>query len=317
MEWIRHNILSDGDMGYPEEGWSVRVDFQNFLEPVWFGGKIKYGKEPHVEPFLNDENKWSILDNGIPAPFSGINAQAIEYYEHFIERKKDFTHKGIPLFNIDMPFNMTGTDGPFTNACSIRGTENFIMDMLEDPVYAHQLLAFVTLASVERIKETRKYLGIESKDIGFGCADDSIVLLSLDMFREYVLPYHKLMFNELSTGAGVRSMHLCGDAQRFFALLNRELNVVSFDTGFPINFETLYDELSPDVTILGGPSTKLIRYGNSEEVKNEAKRILRSGVMEKSKAFILREGNALAPGTPIPNVNAIYEAAEEAGYYIS
>ena len=62
-------------------------------------------------------------------------------------------------------------------------------------------------------------------------------------------------------------------------------------------------------------STELIRYGKSEEVKNEAKRILQSGVMEKSKAFILREGNALAPGTPIPNVNAIYEAAEEFGYY--
>lgn len=52
------------------------------------------------------------------------------------------------------------------------------MDMLEDPGYAHQLLAFITTASIERIKETRKYLGIESKDIGFGCADDSIVLLS-------------------------------------------------------------------------------------------------------------------------------------------
>lgn len=32
-------------------------------------------------------------------------------------------------------------------------------------------------------------------------------------------------------------------------------------------------------------------------------------------AFILREGNDLAPGTPIHNVNAIYQAAEKYGNY--
>ena len=314
-EWIRHNILSDGGMGYPEDGWSVRVDFQNFLEPVWLGGEIKYGKEPHSEPFLSDDNKWSILDKGEPEPFAGINAEVIKYYEHFQDTKRSFTYKGIPLNFIDMPFNMTGTDGQFTNACSIRGTENFIVDMLEDPQYAHQLLAFITRASINRIKATRKYLGIDSKDMGFGFADDSIVLLSLGMFKEFVLPYHKLIFDELSNGIEGRSMHLCGDAQRFFPLLFKELNVKSFDTGFPINFETLYDELSPEVTILGGPSTKLIRYGTYEEVKDETKRILQSGVMEKSVAFILREGNALAPGTPIHNVNAVYQAAEKFGNY--
>jgi len=314
-EWIRHNILSDSEMGYPKDGWSVMVDFQNFLEPAWFGAPVVYGKEPHCESFLTDESKWSLLDKGIPEPFTGINAEVIRRYEYFTERTKDYSYKGISLTGVQMPYNMMGSDGPFTIACSIRGTESFLIDMLEDSEYAHQFLSFLTQALIRRIKKVRKYLGMSEMAASFGFADDSIVLLSTDMYKEFVLPYHKRIFDELTLQNGERSMHLCGDAQRFFPILERELNVKSFDTGFPIAFERLYDELSSDVRILGGPSIKLIRYGTPECVRDEAKRILRSGVMEKSRRFILREGNALAPGTPMGNVNAIYEAAEEFGYY--
>ena len=314
-EWIRHHILSDSEMGYPKDGWSVMVDFQNFLEPAWFGAPVVYGKEPHCEAFLTDDSKWSLLDQGIPEPFAGINAEVVRRYEYFTERTKDYTYKGIPLTGVQMPYNMMGSDGPFTIACSIRGTEGFLIDLLEDSEYARQLLSFITRALIRRIKEVRKVLGMEERAASFGFADDSIVLLSTDMYREFVLPYHKQLFEELTLRDGQRSMHLCGDAQRFFPILERELQVKSFDTGFPIAFERLYDELSPDVRIFGGPSIKLIRYGTPEGVREEAKRILRSGVMEKSRKFILREGNALAPGTPMENVNAIYEAAEEFGGY--
>lgn len=314
-EWIRHNILSDGGMGYPEDGWSVMVDFQNFLEPVWFGGEIKYGKEPHTEAFLTNANKWSIFDNGIPEPFSGINSEVIRRYEYFMEKVGSYSYKGLPLTKVEMPFNMLGTDGPFTIACGIRGAENFIFDMLEDSEYAHQLMSFISDAIIGRIRKTRKYLGIEEKINGFGFADDSIVMLSVEMYKEFVLPYHKRIFDELTPKGGSRGIHLCGDAQRFFPVLEKELQIKSFDTGFPVNFEILYEELSADVRILGGPSTRLILNGTPEDVKAEAERILKSGVMEKSRYFILREGNALAPGTPIENVNAIYEAAEEFGYY--
>jgi uroporphyrinogen-III decarboxylase len=314
-EWIRHNILSDSEMGYPQNGWSVMVEFQNFLESVWFGAPIVDGSEPHSAAFLTDDNKWSLLDKGIPEPFSGINAEVVRRYEYYREQINRYFYQGIPLTEVHMPYNMMGTDGPFTIACSMRGAGDFIMDILDDNEYAHQLMGLITQAIIQRIKKVRKYIGLEEAAESFGFADDSIVLLSPDMYKEFVFPYHKRIFDELTTENSSRGMHLCGDAQRFFPILEQELNVKSFDTGFPIDFERLYKELSPDVCIMGGPSTKLIRYGTPESVKKEAKRILGSGVMDMSKRFILREGNALAPGTPIRNVNAIYEAAEEFGYY--
>lgn len=314
-EWIRHNIVSDDGMGYPEDGWSVRVDYQNFLEPVWFGGRVTYGREPHSEAFLSDDAKRSILDTGMPEPFSGINGEVIQRYEYLVEKKRSFTYCGLPLMHVEMPYNMLGTDGPFTIACSLRGADHFILDMLEDSAYACQLLSLITESIIRRIKEVRKYLGICDTIRGFGMADDSIVLLSPHLYREFVLPCHRRIYDALSPEGGSRSVHLCGDAQRFFPVFEEVLGVKSFDTGFPVDFECLYDKLSSDVRIFGGPSTRLIYAGPGEAVKAEAKRILQSGVMQKSKAFVLREGNALAPGTPLEHVNAIYEAAEEYGYY--
>lgn len=314
-EWIRHNILSDDGMGYPEEGWSVRVDFQNFLEPVWFGGTVRYGREPHAEAFLSDDGKQAIFDTGMPEPFSGINGEVIRRYEYFKEKTKSFTYQGLPLKYVGMPYNMLGTDGPFTIVCSLRGAEHFILDMLEDSDYAHQLMSLITDSVIQRIIAVRKYLGVCNAIGGFGMADDSIVLLSPSMYREFVLPYHQKIYETLTPDGGSRSVHLCGDAQRFFPIFEEELGVKSFDTGFPLNFSTLYNMLSSDVQILGGPSTRLLYTGPREAVKAEAQRILQSGVMKKSKAFVLREGNALAPGTPIEHVNAIYETAEEYGYY--
>lgn len=151
--------------------------------------------------------------------------------------------------------------------------------------------------------------------MNFGYADDSIVLLSNELFTEMILPQIKRIYDEFSLEGGKRSIHLGGDAQRFFPILEKELNIKEFDTGYPIDFKKLYEQLSPDVQVLGGPNIMLLKSGTKQQVKDEVKRILHSGVMLKSKKFILREANALAPGTPLENVNAIFEACEEYGYY--
>jgi uroporphyrinogen-III decarboxylase len=135
------------------------------------------------------------------------------------------------------------------------------------------------------------------------------------MYREFVLPCHRRILDELTVPGADRSMHLCGDAQRFFPILQKELGVMSFDTGFPVDFARLYDELLPGTRIYGGPSTGLLLNGTPERIDAEVRRILASGVMGKSRAFVLREGNSLAPGTPFANVNQILLTSRDAGVY--
>jgi len=70
--------------------------------------------------------------------------------------------------------------------------------------------------------------------------------------------------------------------------------------------------LGKDALIYGGPNIQLLVNGKSEDVYEETKRILTSGILEGGK-FILREGNNLAPQTPMENIEAMYKAGRDFG----
>ncbi len=54
--------------------------------------------------------------------------------------------------------------------------------------------------------------------------------------------------------------------------------------------------------------------GAPEGIRAEVKRIRNPGIMEGGR-FVLREGNNLAPRTPVENVEAMYEAGKSFGIY--
>jgi hypothetical protein len=315
-EWLDQNLLSDDAVATPESGWPLIVDLQNYLELAWLGGAVEFDRpEPHVLPFLSEEGQSALLQTAPPAAFDRIGADVRRFYERFHERKRTYSYNGIGIGPISMPYNMTGTDGPFTLACGLRGAGSFLLDLFDRPDDAHALLNWLTEAIIHRIREVRIYLGEPALSKGYGFADDAIVMLSPDMYCDFVLPCHRRIFEALCEPGADRSMHLCGDAQRFFPIIQKELGVMQFDTGFPIDFAALYDELSPETRIYGGVMTGMLLSGTTEQIDAEVRRILSSGVMQKSRRFVLREANSLAPRTPFENVNQMYRTCLEVGFY--
>ena len=195
----------------------------------------------------------------------------------------------------------------------MRGATSFLADCLCDPDYARQLLDFITEATIARIKAYRQHLGLPETTQGWGFADDSIQLISEEMYKDLVFPYHRRLVNAFSEG-GANSIHLCGNATRHFPFLKDHLNIRSFDTGFPVDFGWLRESLGPDVEFFGGPSVPFLLNSSVKEVRVEVLRILRSGIMEGGR-FTLREGNNLAPGVPLENLWAMYDEVRESGGY--
>jgi len=311
--WVRHAIVQDADLGLPE-GWGVAPDLQNYYEGAWLGCPLFFhdGEVPDCRSWLHDDNKRAIFERGIPDPFGGALARNLEYYEYFKRRKEEgFEFMGRPLTGVGLAAN--GTDGTFTTACQLRGATEICLDLYEDPQYVHELLTFITEAAIVRIKAYRQFLGQPLSTQSWGIADDSIELLSVEAYREFVLPHHRRLLDTFGEG-GPHSIHLCGDAQRHFPILQQELNIQSFDTGFPIDFGWVRRVLGPEVWIQGGPSIQLLLLGTPDEVTEETRRILASGVTE-GKRFMLREGNNLAPRTPLANLDAFYQAALTFGRY--
>ena len=109
-------------------------------------------------------------------------------------------------------------------------------------------------------------------------------------------------------------MHLCGDVQRHLPTIARELNVKSFDTGYPVDFARLRGEVGDDVEIQGGVRVTDLVSGTPGEVRAGARAILESGIMRGGR-FIMKEANNMPPRTPVANIAALYEAVREHGRY--
>ena len=313
-KWKRLNLEDDSEMGLPAERWSPYVDLQNVSEAAWFGAAVNFKDEqcPDTEPILAGEKKNLLFDRGIPEPLSGIYKMAQDYIEYFNEKAKaGVKYEGFPVKGGGKLG--CGTDGVMTVAMNLRGSE-LLTDFYEDPDYVRKLFDFITEATIKRFHGVRKFHGDPLKSDSFWYADDSIAMLSGEMVREFVLPCHKKLFAAVSTGKKPSGIHLCGDATRHFKLLRDEMFVRSFDTGFPVDFAWLRKELGPGVEIQGGPKVDIVLGGTGEELMKESKRILESGIMEGGR-FIFKEGNNLAPLTPMRNIRIMREACKNYGVY--
>jgi len=313
QSYVRYNLLQDAEMGPPTTGWSISIDTQNTFEAAWFGAKIiqREWQVPVTEPVLRDDNKRMLFDRGIPDPFKGgMAAWNWRFYEHLHANKNRYVQDGQPVVSVT-PAGM-GTDGPMTIAASLRGATEICADIYEDPDYVRELLEYITSATIERIKAYRRALSQDIKPKSWAFADDSIELLSPATYREFVLPCHRMLLNELA-GEGPHSVHLCGGVDHLMPILKEELNISAWDAGYPMDYRSMRAKLGPAFQIATGPRVSTLLHGTPEQVLDETKAILSSGIADGK--FILREANNLCPCTPVENVAVMYEAARRYGRY--
>jgi len=298
----------DDPIGLPEE-FLVKVDLQNYDEAAFFGAPVVFipNQVPDTKPIFDGERKNAFRDLGLPDPLKGgWYAKSHQIFDEMSER----IHKN-PTY-CERPIRMTPfglwTSGPFTLAIALRGSE-FLTDLYEDPQYAHNLLDYIAEGTIQRIRAHMEFFGLSALEPDMFFADDSIQLISTKMLREFLIPVYRKLIAGLDTPKRIK-VHLCGNATRHFKTLRDEINVQEFETGFPVDFGKLRRELGPEVLIHGGPNIMLLLNGTPEAVREETRRILNSGIAEGGR-FILREGNNLAPRTPLINLDAMYQEARQ------
>ncbi len=306
----RYHLFCDHDTGLPD-AWNVPIDFQNVYEAAALGTPIEYPPDeiPVTRPILNDDNKRAIFDVDIDHPLAaGFLHHTTTLGEQAAELARRHTFFGRPIRV--QPYVPTASDGPLTVAMNLRGPA-ILTDLRRDPDYARDLFAFIVAAGLRRRATALHHF--DQPDTGeIWLADDSVAMLSTADYRRHILPHHRTWYETIDRGhVRPRCMHLCGDATRHFVTMRDELGIRTFDTGFPVDFASLRQNLGPDVLILGGVEVPLLLHGTPDDVYTRGRDILQSGIT--AGRFILREANNLPPGVPWVNLAAMYQAAFDFG----
>ncbi len=208
------NRYSDSPTGWPES-FDLYVDVQNIYDSAYFGAPVEMrdGQVADAAPVLAGADRDRIFSVDVDHPMDNpFVRRCLERHAELTEVVARTSFHGVRLGVRPVTW---GFDGPLTIATNLRGGELYT-DLYERPDYADRLMDFITRGVIIRNRAMSEHFGLKAfKGASGGIADDSVQLISTPMYRERVMPLHRLYLSQWSV-EGPHSIHLCGDATRHF-----------------------------------------------------------------------------------------------------
>ena len=205
----------------------------------------------------------------------------------------------------------------FETSWYMRGFEQALMDSALGPELFHAIIKQVTEFY---LTHTRKQLEAADGQIDLVFTADDIggqegLLMSLDLFRRHIKPYHEKL-NALIHSFGAKVIyHTDGAVMDGVAdLVDMGIDVLQalqFDAKAmdPVALKTQYGE---KLCFQGGISIqKTLPFGSAGEVRQEV--IDRITVLGRNGGYILGPSHAIQAGTPAGNIVMMFETASRHG----
>jgi uroporphyrinogen-III decarboxylase len=314
QKWLMENIRTDA---YSITGpWvGAWTDFQNTFEAGSLGVEIMFPDDdiPWVGPgWVRTEADLRRLED---MDFVGgpINARQVAYRRRMLDVADEYPVRfaGGPVFYPGREASLTHTsDGPFGVAGDLMGQTEVFQAVMERPDFVKELLGIVTDKLIAYLDFCWEEEGLpRPKD--FAWTDDLAAGLSEATYRDIVLPFEKKLRFHFD---GRLSLHMCGKTDHLLEVFADELKIHEFQGfGYEVSLERVASVMGGRVVLLGNVNPMLIHSGAPEEVRAATRRVIE--VLGPRRGLIVQDGNNIPPGSPVANINAMMEAAEECGRY--
>ncbi|OKY77091.1 MAG: Methylcobalamin:coenzyme M methyltransferase MtbA [Candidatus Methanohalarchaeum thermophilum] len=206
--------------------------------------------------------------------------------------------------------------GPVTEACLMRGTEKLLMDMMERPDLAKELIDLATTNIKNFIEEC--FEAGANLTTFLAASNDGTEVLTPQFMREFSLPKIKEIV-EFSHDLGypvVFHPHGVFTEPEHHELVDKSIStgIDGFQFAEDNDYEFAAEKWGEDVCILGGVSIKdAILPGPVSKIENEVKKRLKD--CAKDGGYIAMAACSLHRDTPVENVRAMTEATHKYGEY--
>jgi len=285
--------------------------FDNVLDSAAFGARIAWPENEtlHSLPTIHTVEDMARFE--VPEPGTGLWGQYRDWWLEMRELAQDtkLTFNDVEG-HVDVPVLGIGGLSPHMIAVDLVGAD-FYAWQLECPAECRAFLGKITDGL---IAAQRHFMELDPRPRGgFGLAEDTAAVLSPQQYREFCLPYTARIFDTFAGGPGAgRGVHICGESTHLHEVLRDELRITSLDLfGYMVEPETAAKNLGGRVYLWGNISPMLMLNGTRGDVKAAALKVLQA--LAPCGGLLLGDGANVCPGTPLENLAAITEAAEEYG----
>lgn len=244
------------------------------LEPSLFGVETVY--QERACPWISKERVIrgpEDLDELEKPDFhnSGLMPTAHRVYAGIRERLPDDFEVAFPNWE----------RSPFGVCNHLRGTENLLMDLVQDPDFARAQIDFVTECRKKWIRDRANFL---DQEVGPGVLLNDEVngrMFSPDLYEKFILPGEI----ELGNFQGISYWHSCGDTTKFLELIHRIPGLQTFHVSPWTDVEKAADKMGDLALQVCLDPVRDVQRASNEHIEERLESICR---VCEGKAFTIR-----------------------------
>jgi uroporphyrinogen decarboxylase len=202
---------------------------------------------------------------------------------------------------------LTRVVAPFTLASLLRGTNDFLRDIIRDSELVNEIIVRL-LPFIESLIVSKIERGADIIVVVDPIASGS--LISKQMFREFSFPFIKDLIKKIYDYGAIPSLHICGDSSSLIDLMIRT-NAKILELDHPVDLahtKKLYD-----ICVQGNMNPPDLITKSSEQIFGESKKLIED---VGNRGFILSTGCDVPYNASLENIKAMVEASHSVRFQL-
>jgi uroporphyrinogen decarboxylase len=197
----------------------------------------------------------------------------------------------------------------FERAWTLRGMENLLLDMMENPGFVHELLGRIADYNIAQAREAMRH-DIDCVHFGDDWGQQRGLIMGAGLWREFIKPQLARMYGAVRAEGKIVSIHSCGDVDELFDDLV-ELGVTLFNPFQPevMDVHALMRAYRQRLAFHGGLSMqRTLPYGTPDDVRAESRSLIGAGA---EGGYVFSPSHAVEGDVPLNNMLAFVEVLKK------